>query len=98
MVTPVEAHAGKKALDWIKGGTTYLWKLGKRIATLEERVTALEDALKTAPPDACPYCGKRALRLTSQGTFAMGDHPKRWTEGTWTCGECKKDYIERVPI
>jgi hypothetical protein len=36
MVTPVEAHAGKKIIDWIKSFSTYLWRLGKRIATLEE--------------------------------------------------------------
>ncbi|HMH97605.1 MAG TPA: hypothetical protein VK577_13630 [Bradyrhizobium sp.] len=98
MMTPVEAHAGKKALDWIKGAATYLWKLGKRIATLEERITALEDALKSAPANACPYCGERALRLTHQSLTAMGTHPKRWTEETWTCGKCTKVYIERNPI
>lgn len=98
MVTPVEVGAGKKALDWLKGGATYLWKLGKRIATLEERVSALEESLKSAPADACPYCGERDMRLTNQNPMAMGTHPKRWTEETWTCGKCKKQYIEKVPI
>jgi hypothetical protein len=98
MVTPVEAHAGKKALDWVKGGATYLWRLGKRIATLEERVTALEQQLKTAPADACPYCGERAMRLTKQPSMIKGDHPKRWTEEIWTCGACKQNYTERVPV
>jgi hypothetical protein len=99
MMTPVEANAGKKAFDWIKGGATYLWRLGKRIATLEERVTALEEQLKSAaPPDACPYCGERALRLTHQNLTVMGSHPKTWTEETSTCAKCNKEYIDRVPV
>jgi len=97
-VTPIEAHVGRKTLDWIKGAATYLWRLGKRIATLEERVSALEEALKSAPPEACPYCGERAQRLSHQSLTAMGTHPKRWTEETWTCGKCNKDYVERNPI
>jgi uncharacterized protein with PIN domain len=97
-VTSFEAHVGRKTLDWIKGAATYLWRLGKRIATLEERVSTLEDALKTAPPEACPYCGERAQRLSHQSLTAMGTHPKRWTEETWTCGKCNKDYVERNPI
>lgn len=98
MVTPVEAHAGKKALDWIKGGATYLWRLGKRIATLEERVTALEQQLKTVPADACPYCGDRAMRLTKQHYMVKGERPNQYTEEIWTCGTCTQTYIHRVPI
>jgi DNA-directed RNA polymerase subunit RPC12/RpoP len=98
MVTPVEAHAGKKAFDWIKGASTYLWRLGKRIATLEERITALEQQLKTAPADACPYCGERAMRLAKQHYMVKGDHPKRWTEEDWICGSCTQKYTKKVPI
>jgi isopropylmalate/homocitrate/citramalate synthase len=62
-MTPVDASAAKRAFDTVKGWVTYLWRLGKRIATLEERVTAIEESLKIAPPEACPYCGERAMRL-----------------------------------
>jgi uncharacterized protein with PIN domain len=98
MTTPIELGAAKKTFDWLKNGATYVFRLAKRIATLEERVTALEDALKNAPADACPYCGERALRLSHQSSTAMGTHPKRWTEETWTCGKCNKEYLERIPI
>jgi uncharacterized protein with PIN domain len=97
-MTPIETTGLWKVWPSIKRGLTYVFVLGKRIATLEERVTALEEALKSAPADACPYCGERALRLTHQNLMAMGNHPKRWTEETWTCGKCNKEYVERVPI
>lgn len=98
MVTPVETHVLAKTFDWVKGAATYLWRLGKRIATLEERVTVLEAELKIAPADACPYCGERTLRLTHQNLTVMGTHPKRWTEETWTCGKCAKVYVERISV
>ena len=99
MVTPVEAHVGKKTLEWIKHGATYVFRLAKRIATLEERVSALENQLKkAAPADACRYCGERALRLSEQPSCAMGTHPKKWTEEIWTCAKCGKQDIRRIPI
>jgi hypothetical protein len=99
MVTPVEAHIGRKTLEGIKNAATYLWKMGKRIATLEERVTALEEQLKNGPipADACPYCGERALRLTEQSR-AQGSHPKRWIEEYWTCGKCGKEYTKHKAL
>jgi hypothetical protein len=97
MVTPAEVHVGQRALDWIKRGAIYLFKLGKRIATLEERVTALEEALKTAPPDACPFCGERAMRLREQ-SGVMGNPGKQWTEEIWNCAKCGKNYTERQKI
>jgi uncharacterized protein with PIN domain len=98
MVTPVEVHVGNKALDWIKRGATFLFKLGKRIATLEERVTALEQQLRKAPGGACPYCGEHAMRLSKKPSIVRGNHPKRWTEETWTCGVCEKNYTKRIPV
>src|SRR5256885_9920111 len=56
----------KKGFDWLKGGVTYLWKIGKRIATLEERVTALEQALNKAPAESCPFCGAREDRKSTR--------------------------------
>jgi uncharacterized protein with PIN domain len=97
MVTPVEVGAGKKAFDWLKGGATYLWKLGKSVATLEERVTALEATLKTASADACPYCFAPNMRLKHQSGL-LGNPGQQWTEDTWTCDKCGKDYIEREEL
>jgi uncharacterized protein with PIN domain len=98
MVTPIELSTFTRVLDRLKGAATYLWRLGTCIATLEERVTHLEEALKTAPAAACPYCGERAMRLRDQDLTVRGDRPKRWTEETWTCSKCNKEYIERVPV
>jgi hypothetical protein len=75
----------KKGLDWIKDGATYVFRLAKRIATLEERVTALENALKTMPPDACPFCGERAMQMIEAGTYAKGPGPKKWWTDVWKC-------------
>ena len=98
MVTPAEVSVGKKAFDWLKGGATYIWKLGKHIATLEERVTALEQALKKAPAESCPFCGAREQRLAIQGTTIMGNPGKQWTEDTWICYDCGEEYIDRKKI
>jgi hypothetical protein len=98
MVTPVEVGAVKKSLDWAKGAVTSLWRLGKRIATLEERVSALEIESKSVPADGCPYCGERAMRLVFQNPTIMGDRPKQWTEETWFCVDCEQRYVKRVSI
>lgn len=97
MTTPIEVGAAKKTFDWLKNGATYVFKLAKRIATLEERVTALEEALKTAPADACPYCGEHNMRLKYQSGL-MGNPGQQWTEDTWTCDKCGRDYIEREEL
>ncbi len=97
MVTPVEAGAGRSALSWIKNQADRLFKYGKQLATLEERVTALENALKTMPPEACPYCGERSMRLKWQSPL-YGDPGKQWTEETWACNKCGKEYNERQKL
>jgi len=97
MTTPVEAGVGKKALDWVKDGATYIFRLVKRIATLEERVTALENALKKQPPDSCPYCGERGMRLAEQSAL-LGNQGSQWTEEDWNCEKCGKTYRKRTPL
>jgi uncharacterized protein with PIN domain len=94
MVTPIESSLAGKAFDWAKRWGTQIFQIGKRIATLEERVTALEEALKKQPAEACSYCGERTVRLTSQSGL-LGDPGKQWTEDTWTCSSCGEKYIER---
>jgi uncharacterized protein with PIN domain len=94
MVTPVETTITGKVFDWGKRWATHIFQFGKRIATLEERVTALEEALKKAPAEACSYCGERAVRLSKQSVL-KGEPGKQWTEDTWTCSACGKSYIER---
>jgi len=93
MITPVDVGVGRAILNWIKNSAGKLFKYGKRLATLEERVTALEAALKTMPPKACPFCGEREMRLTEQ-SMVKGDPGKQWTEDYWTCAKCGKEYRE----
>jgi uncharacterized protein with PIN domain len=97
MTTPIEAGVIWRGWLSIKHGLTYVFVLGKRIATLEARVTALEEALQKQPPDACPYCGERAMRLTEQSGL-LGNQGSQWTEETWTCGKCGKRYYEREKL
>lgn len=97
MTTPVEASFLWKGWNTTKAGFSYVFALWKRVSTLESRVTALEQELKTAPPDACPYCGERAMRLKEQ-LGVMGDPGKQWTEEIWLCGKCGKKYTERQPL
>jgi uncharacterized protein with PIN domain len=97
MTTPIEAHIGAKGLGWIRQAATYVFKFGKRIATLEERVTALEDALKKQPADACPYCGERGMRLSKQ-SLLMGDPGKQWTQDVWTCEKCGRKETRRKKL
>jgi len=97
MTTPLEVGAGKKAFDWVKNGATYLFMLAKRVATLEERVTALENALKTMPPEACPFCGERTMRLKEQSSL-LGNQGSQWTEEDWACEKCGKIYRKRISL
>jgi hypothetical protein len=71
---------GKRALAWAKS----LFALGKRIATLEARVSALEAALEKHPPDVCDYCGERGMRKT----LSFGDPSNQSREEVWTCEKC----------
>jgi hypothetical protein len=63
MVTPAEIGLGARIVGWFKSWFSGIWK---RRVSLEARVTALENALKTMAPEACPYCGERAMRLKEQ--------------------------------
>jgi ribosomal protein L37AE/L43A len=95
MTTPVEAHLGAQVFKRIRDGATYLFKLGKRIATLEARVTALEEAQNRQLPDACPFCGERAMRKTEDGRI-LGSPPNQWKQDTWTCAACNKTEVRPV--
>ena len=96
-VTPIEISFGAKAIGFVRKYWGRVFVSPKRVATLEERITALEESLKAAPPDACPYCGERAMRLFRQ-SGVMGNPGKQWTEEDWVCGKCDKKYIDRQPL
>ena len=53
-----------------------------RAATLEARVTALEEALAKQPADVCPYCGERAVRVLH---VAGRDH-RSWSDNAMEKG------------
>src|ERR1700692_658321 len=97
MVTPVEASTGKAVANWIRAKADTIFKYGKKLATLEERVTALENALKTMPPEACPFCGERAMRLKYQSGL-LGNQGSQWTEEDWSCEKCGQIYRENTPL
>ena len=79
----VEKWAGKKAWEWVK-------QYARRYAELEARVTALEKRLERQPPEACPYCGELAMRM-SEPPHSMGDPGKKWIREYWKCGACTKE-------
>jgi hypothetical protein len=88
MTTPVETYVGKKTLDSIKHGAMYVFKLGRRIATLEARVTELEAKLAKRLPDGCPKCGEMAMRVTSNWGI-NGSPPNQWRQDEWKCEKCE---------
>jgi uncharacterized protein with PIN domain len=94
MNTPAELGLIAKAWGWLQR----IWRYGKRIADLESRVTAIEESLKTQPPDACPYCGEHAMRLKEQKESIWGSSGNQWYEETWTCEKCGKDYDKRKRV
>jgi hypothetical protein len=83
MTPSIELGIGKRALAWAKS----VFAFGKRIATLEARVSALEAALEKHSPDVCDFCGERGMRKTS--AYA-GPAPggKTMSRSEWTCGKC----------
>jgi ribosomal protein L37AE/L43A len=87
MTGPAEASVIWRGWLLIKRGLTYVFVLGKRIATLEARVTALEEALGKQSADACPYCGERAMRKTKDGML-FGPPGKQSKQDVWTCKSC----------
>ncbi len=90
MLTPAEMSYGAKAVGWAKR----IFLIGKRIAMLETRVTALEAALGKQPPEACPFCGERAMRMTDPGHL-LGDQGRQWYVEVWTCEKCTKEQPRR---
>jgi uncharacterized protein with PIN domain len=97
MVTPAEIGTGRAAFNWIKNWAGKVFQYGKRVATLEERVATLEQVLKTMPPDACPYCGERAMRLKEQ-SGVLGNQGTQWIEEDWRCEKCGKIYRKGIPL
>ncbi|SRR5216683_139808 len=91
MLTPVESHALSRALAWGKRTLAF----AKRIATLEARVAALEEALAKQPPDACKFCGERAMRMTFAGG-PIGDARSASRLDRWTCEKCGKQESRMV--
>jgi len=73
-------------LDWARSVFAY----GKRIATLETRVSALEaDLHGKHPPEVCESCGARGMRrvIAFEPEVSYGGvNPRR--KETWTCREC----------
>jgi hypothetical protein len=85
MITPAEISFWLKVRGWATRG----FQIGKRIATLESRVTALEQALTKQPASACPYCGERAARMVSKSVL-LGNQGSQWWEEYWVCEKCAK--------
>jgi hypothetical protein len=73
---------GKQAFSYARRGAA----MATRIATLESRVTALEEALSKQPPDTCQMCGERAMRrIESSGIMGERD---LYRHDWWKCGKC----------
>jgi uncharacterized protein with PIN domain len=79
----------------IAGGAKRVFAYGKQIATLEERITALEKALTQHPADVCDYCGERAMRKISSSRV-MGATKGQWRHDVWTCKKCGKSETRSV--
>ena len=94
MLTPAERHLFSRAWAWMKQG----FELARRVATLEARVTALEEAQGKQLPDACPNCGERAMRRTHV-SHIFGSAPNQWRQDGWTCEKCgnSETRIVRFP-
>jgi hypothetical protein len=97
MVTPAGTIFVAKVFNPAKRAFLFIFALGKRIATLEGRVRALETALGTQPADACPFCGERAMRKTQSGAL-MGDQGRQWWSDVWTCKSCGKSESRRQKL
>ena len=68
-----------------------LWTRGRKIVyrldDLEMRISAMEDRLKSQPPDACSFCGEPAMRMYYAGPPIMGQNPIARIED-WRCASC----------
>jgi hypothetical protein len=79
------------------GWAKRLFAMTKRIATLEARVGALEEALAKQPADACPFCGERAMRMIASSPL-LGDQGHQWWQESWTCGKCDKPQVRHLKL
>jgi ribosomal protein L37AE/L43A len=80
--------------SWVKEGI----ELIRRIASLEARVTALEEAQGSQMPDACPKCGERAMRRAQPGRL-LGPGGNQWRQDVWKCEKCgdEETRVVRFP-
>ena len=83
--TPVEVPG----LRWFRQGFTYVFRIATHYATLEQRVTALERALKKQFPGTCPYCSGPGMRKTGHGLLKE-IQGELWRTDVWTCQDCKR--------
>jgi ribosomal protein L37AE/L43A len=93
MATLMEGHVFGKLTGWAKNAFT----LVKRVATLEARVTALEQGKGGTTPYDCPYCTERGMRKTKDGRV-LGGAPYKWKEDVWTCQKCGKTEVRTVRL
>jgi ribosomal protein L37AE/L43A len=91
MLTPVEQHFLSRAWGWTKQA----FALAKRVATLEARVTALEETLGKQPADSCPKCGERAMRRARPGRI-LGGPPDQWRQDVWKCEKCGDEEVRII--
>jgi hypothetical protein len=91
MLIPIDGRLLGRGLAW--GKRTFAF--AKRIATLEARVAALEEALAKQPPEACPFCGERAMRKTFAGP-AIGGATSASRLDRWKCEKCGEEEPRMV--
>jgi hypothetical protein len=61
----------------VKSLFSRFFAIRSRITTLEARISKLEDDMEKHSGDACPYCGKYAMRKTEDGKL-LGGAPHQW--------------------
>jgi hypothetical protein len=62
----------------------------ERVDELERRVVTLEERLRRAPGEGCPYCGALAMRLVKEvPDAALGIAGV--TNATYRCEECSRE-------
>lgn len=71
-----------------------------RVEALEKKVEKLETDLAALlakrPPDSCPACGERGMRLT-KNWGRMGSFPNEYHYEDWTCEKCAHYEQRTVP-
>jgi hypothetical protein len=87
--TPADVGLIAKSYAFVRKYAGLVFTIGKRIATLEQRVSDLEARLSKQPPNACPYCGEREMRKTYESTI-QGDDRNQSRIDVWTCKACNE--------